>query len=150
MAVRRGVLTALQVTDDTVTDGTTDGTATYTTIPITKVLARDFQPWTEEGVTDDGVNQTPGTAGVKGSAQFIVALDKSDTFLADFITADQNRSAVWVKFTYGTESFVAGGSTGCTVVAAKMPGAPFGEVGGTMIQISASNVLAGDTYVELS
>lgn len=150
MAVRRGVLTALAVTTDSVTDDTTDGTATYVTVPITKVLSREFQPWSEEGLTDAGVNDTPGTSAVKGSAQFIVALDKADTFLSTFLTADQNRTAVWVKFTYGSESFVAGGSTGCTVVAAKMPGAIFGNLGGTMIQISASNALAGDTYFEVT
>lgn len=152
MPVRRSILEKVEVTPDKVTDATTDTAATYVEVPIDKLLNRQHAGWTEEPLTDNGVNNEEGTSGVMGSAALMVAYDPADTFLDTFKTADQNRTRVWVKYTYsGSTPFVAGGETGCQVkMATSAAGSQPNELASTMIGLQKAAGLSGDSFVELT
>lgn len=151
MAVRKGVLTLARYTTDTATDATEAAAATWTTIPILKILNRENAPWREETVGESNVNDIEMGAGVKGTLSLNIVLDDTDTFASALNTAANAITPVFFELTYGSEDpIVCGGSTGCIVKMANMPGASFGQFASVKVDAGTSAAGAGDTYFVLS
>lgn len=147
MAVRKGVLTGVRYTTDTATDATEAAAATWTSIPILKILNRENAPWSEETVGESNVNDVEMGAGVKATLSLNIVLDDADTFAAALNTAANDIAPVFFELTYaGNDPIVGGGSTGCIVKMANMPGASFGQFASVKVDAGCSEAGAGDTY----
>jgi len=147
MAVRKGVLTALAYSTDYDGNPANVGAATWTTIPVLKILSDQAQLFREEAVTAENVAGLNLGAAVRGSAVYPVIIDDADTFLAAIRTAASNLTPIWFRETIqGQDPVVCGGAVGGIVNVADAPSGSFGSFGVSVVNFSATGANAGDTY----
>ena len=154
MGVIRGPIKALEYTTladnyDPTDHATTEGTATWTDIPVRQLLQQNSEMPREVSTMVGLLDGAEGSADKRNSFAFACAPKEEDTFLDGLKTAETNLDGVWFRVTPSQGGAkVIGGANGCVVSVDEAAIPALGDLETAIVRGSVGGAIAGDTIVD--
>lgn len=121
--------------------------ATWTNIPILKLMADGFQNPNEEAQLVQTIQGLDASAGKKNVSILPVARADDDTFLNALEDAEENLTPVWFRVTpTGQDARIIGGDNGCLVYVNRNPSPAWGSLVSALIGFSSTGPTPGSTF----